>query len=153
MTFRYIEHSLYLMCFLQILGQHSLLPISARHINNVLIQIFDYFVLCSEGIRITQVPCFLTSNIVALIAITNRTDYSWLITFNCIGLFLSIVLRLYYGAGDFSKVKIRGPYAVGFREHFVESSDTAVSVFYPIDAKYKNEKPASKHYFMNYGDK
>ena len=62
-------------------------------------------------------------------------------------------MRVFYGPGNFDKVKIRGSYGVGYREFHVSGTETAVSVFYPIDSKFKNEKDSSKKlYFMKYGD-
>ena len=79
---------------------------------------------------------------IAFISIAGQTDGFLLILINQFGLLASIALRIFYGPGDFSRVKIRGPYAVGFREYHVDATETAVSVFYPIDASYKKETPS-----------
>jgi hypothetical protein len=88
---------------------------------------FDYVVivlnlmnLAFDGLRICQVPCMLTSHL--LIFFDNKI-------IGVIGFIISILLRISYGEGDFSRIQNRGKYKVGFKEIFVESN--AVSVFYP----------------------
>jgi hypothetical protein len=46
-----------------------------------------------------------------------------------LGLFVSLLLRITYGEGDFDRIKHRGKYKVAHKEIFVEGH--AVSVFYP----------------------
>ena len=107
----------------------------------------------SEGIRPTQIPCFLTSNLVAIVSLNSRTDKLWLILINFLGLLISITLRVFYGPGDFSKVKIRGPYAVGYREFYLGEEGNAVSVFYPISDAFKEEKDVRTVHLMDHGDR
>ena len=130
---RFLEHFLFSLSLIQILGQYSLLPIALRHGNNILIQTLTYYVLVREGIRLCQVPALLTSNLVSFIAIFDTTIGFKLKILNLMGFVLSIFLRVCFGPGDFSRIKIQGPYAVGFRQYHVEKSGNAVSVFYPIN--------------------
>lgn len=52
----------------------------------------------------------------------------------CFFLAIPIILALMYGNGDFSRLKMTGPYEVGHQDSFLSPHDgTEVSVFYPMD--------------------
>ena len=59
------------------------------------------------------------------------------------------MLRVFYGAGDLSRIEIRGPYKVGFKSYFVKKTSCAVSVFYPMDKSWP--APASEMKLFPYG--
>ena len=55
-------------------------------------------------------------------------------------LFFSIVLLLCFGECDFSKLRVKGPYEVGFVEFKTKLYGNAVSCFYPIDKEEYRKK-------------
>jgi hypothetical protein len=63
-------------------------------------------------------------------------------------IFITVLFECYldykFGSGDFSNVKLIGPYEVGFKELKAEEHHNNISVFYPIEkqeyaSKIRNE--------------
>ena len=52
---------------------------------------------------------------------------------NLLAFCISLKIRWVWGPGDLSRVKLIGPYDVGFREIYCKKNGCAVSVFYPMD--------------------
>jgi hypothetical protein len=46
---------------------------------------------------------------------------------------VSICFLIFFGDSDFSRMKLRGPYQVGYREFRTDKLGNEVSVFYPVD--------------------
>ena len=52
---------------------------------------------------------------------------------NLLTTILSTIILILQGECDFSRLKIAGPYQVGYREFRTRIYDNEVSIFYPID--------------------
>ena len=74
----------------------------------------------------------------------------------CLFLGFAIIATLVYGWGDFSKLKMRGPYQVGHKEFHSSKDGVAISVYYPMDKDtYKKEISESgrNSFYLRYGYK
>ena len=86
-----------------------------------------------EGIRITQMPVllgFIISMFLNLLGFTYASHCSL-----CIGLSLSLILRLIYGNSDFSKYPStpEAPFKCGYQKVLSKKFGNEVHVYYPID--------------------
>ena len=76
---------------------------------------------------------FLTSSILAMLGFILNTNNIYCGVVNLIAFIFSLWIRWVWGPGDFSRVKLRGPFDVGFREVYCKKNGCAVSVYYPMD--------------------
>ena len=95
-----------------------------------LILIGHYF----EGTRMHQFPHILGLIIHTAVAwIIDESKRQTISIISLSFLSLSIVLLLVFGDSDFSRMKLRGPYQVGYKEFRTDNLGNEVSVFYPVD--------------------
>lgn len=52
---------------------------------------------------------------------------------------IGLWMRIKWGPGDMSRVKLRGSYDVGFKELYCNATGAPISVFYPVDQNLKNK--------------
>ena len=87
---------------------------------NYIVLALNILNLATDGMRLCQIPCMVTSHLKIFL------DSKILAI---IGLFLSLMMRIIYGEGNFDRIKHRGNHKVAHKEiHF---QGHAVSVFYP----------------------
>lgn len=103
-----IENTLFVLNFIQIIGQFSVLPIALRHFNNIIILLTIFPSFLVYGIRTCQLLHLFPSVIISSIAIFTTTDNNYLIAWNSAGLLFALYVRYIYGPGDLSRVQIRG---------------------------------------------
>ena len=56
---------------------------------------------------------------------------------------IAIILKMIFGNGDFKRVKLHGPYQVGFKEFRSQANKNFANVFYPIDKEEYDKKIGS----------
>jgi hypothetical protein len=68
----------------------------------------------------------------------------------------SISLLILFGDSDFSRLKLRGPYQVGYREFRMEKFGNEVSVYYPVDkpeySMYMQKSLSNNTFWLRHGD-
>jgi hypothetical protein len=106
-----------------------------------------------EGIRITQIPNLLGFIINLFLNLLGFTPYTSQCSL-CIGLSLSLILRLVYGNTDFSKYPStpEAPFKCGYSKVSTFRFRNEVHVYYPIDknTEITKEKDAN---WLAHGDK
>ena len=81
------------------------------------------------------------------IAIFTTTTSKWLVGWNALSLGMALFIRYIYGPGDFSMIKTRGQYEVGYRHYHVDKNENAVGVYYPLEMTADRSKyPLKKWY-------
>jgi hypothetical protein len=69
----------------------------------------------------------------------------------CLG---SVTILILFGETDFSRLKMTGPYEVGYKEFRTTKLDNEVSVFYPINRKYHAANIGRRNTrWLRHGDK
>mmetsp|Transcript_38208 Transcript_38208/g.58272 ORF Transcript_38208/g.58272 Transcript_38208/m.58272 type:complete len:168 (-) Transcript_38208:97-600(-) len=72
----------------------------------------------------------------------------WAATVNAVGLAFSLLLKVYYGEADFSRVKRVGVYKSGFKEFFFGEKRQGVSVYYPMTKADYEQAPSKQMNFI-----
>jgi hypothetical protein len=112
-----------------------------------------------EGVRIHQVP-FLFSLVLHSIFFYFINHFLLLaLTILCLAFLLgSVLLQFLFGDSDMSRMKMTGPFEVGYKEFRSAILGSEVSVFYPIDRDhYKrhigSSRGARNTHWLRHGDK
>ena len=101
-----------------------------------------------EGLRVVMIPAILGTVIsVALYAFEIRDV---IVYFNLVLYLITLIFLIRHGFGNFSRVKSRGKFEVGFKQIYTPQEENAVSVFYPMDKSKRN--PNNKKWWLDYRD-
>lgn len=90
-----------------------------------------------EGFRIIQVPFYLGFILHAVLSYIKNDLFIKILGSVGIALLLTtILLVFFYGDSDLERLKMTGPFEVGYREFRTSKYGNEVSVFYPVDRDY-----------------
>ena len=111
-----------------------------------------------EGFRLIQVPFYLGFIVHAALSYITTDLIIKILGFIGITLLLTtIILVFLYGDSDLERIKMTGPFEVGYREFRTSKLGNEVSVYYPVDREhYKIMLKASSNNntdWLRHGDK
>ena len=112
--------------------------------------LFTYLGIKSQGIRLTQIPCFLAqvANLISYLGFRRLDLFAFSMILN------SIIIYFFYGECSLASLGTpKGPYAVGFKRFWSRSGQN-VLCFYPI--KYENWatlRQSDKPLWLSFGER